>query len=211
MSGATMVGAFLAGLVLIFALAIAWGLRSRAAHFADAARTVNAEMLWTRFGAPGWDREALLYGVPTDFSMTDVGWIVKDAHDREVGRIHGGVGGYALEIGGDRYRITWRRSLRYGAELRRAPDGGGDPASVLCALELAGPITARVARFTPSGGAPLEVARPLGWPKERRGIVRDGAGIGALCVLNVNRPMARTVLVPGTVPVAVRMFLLALG
>ena len=42
-------------------------------------------------------------------------------------------------------------------------------------------------------------------------IVRDGAEIGAWCVLNVNRPMARIVLLPASVPLAARVFVLAMG
>ena len=203
--------ALLAGIIVLFAIAIAWGLRSRREYFGDAARTVNAEMLWTRFGTREWERDAMLFGVPADFAMTDAGWIVKDAHDREVAHVHGGVGGRTIEIGADRYRVTLLGTWLAGAEMHRVLGDATTSPDAVCRFQLTGPWTARVARYSVADDAPIDIPRPIGWPKARVAIVRDGAEIGAWCVLNVNRPMARVVLLPASVPLAARVFVLAMG
>lgn len=204
MSGSLLL-ALLSGLVLLFALAIAFGLRSRKSYFEQAAQSTNADLLWSRFGRAGWDRASLIYGIPTDFSMSDAGWTLKDAHDRVIGEIHRGMGTTTITLGAESFRVNLILTLGRSAELRRVDDGSADPASLLCSFEMRGGLTSRVARFTPPKDAPLEVPIPMGWPREVYPMYREGKEVGARGVLNANRPMAKWVVAPADVVVRALM------
>lgn len=75
-----------AGVAALFGIVIVLGLRVRAKQMSRNLQ-LRADDVWTGVPANKWDRDLLLYGVYQDRSATSVEMIVRDSHDREIGRI----------------------------------------------------------------------------------------------------------------------------
>ena len=74
------------GICLFFAIVIDFGLRVRKRNMAEALQ-FRAQDIWAPLQTSGWNIENLLYGVLQDFSATEIGLIVRDFHDQQVGTI----------------------------------------------------------------------------------------------------------------------------
>lgn len=73
-------------LCALFGAVIFFGLRRRRAQM-RASLEIRAQEIWTPFAQSGWNFDSLLYGVLQDFSATQIGMIVRDSRNEEVGRI----------------------------------------------------------------------------------------------------------------------------
>lgn len=108
----------LGGVCLLFACVIALSLRARRAIMAENLN-VRAQELFEPYRGSEWDMASLLYGVFQDFTATELGMIVRDCHDEEVGRItfHAGrrLGWITLEAGEMRFEAdvlpTWSQEV----------------------------------------------------------------------------------------------------
>jgi len=73
-------------LCVLFGAVIYFGLRTRRTQM-TANLSMRAQDIWAPFAHCGWDFDSLLYGIRQDFSATQIGMIVRDFRDEEVGRI----------------------------------------------------------------------------------------------------------------------------
>lgn len=194
-------------LCALFGATIVFGLRRRRAVMA-ANLEIRAGELWAPFAQSDGDFDALLYGIFQDFSVIQAGMIVRDCRDREVGRI-------TFHMAARRGAITIATpNVSYEADvlstfLRRVTlRSTTNEREVLCTY------TRRAwgsQRFDVTGIGAIDGAMDGRWRLAPRfAFVLAGKRIGFSQQIGgaVNRGVLLAL--PGTIPVHIRMFMLAM-
>jgi len=118
--------AAIAALIVLFALAIYFGLRVRKKNFAENL-DLHAADIWPQLQDSASNFSDLLYGVWQDFSSTEVGMIVRDCRDQKVGKIVYRMiarqGCVAIETPNGIFETDSLPTLRESLSLRPANDG----------------------------------------------------------------------------------------
>ena len=197
----------LLGIVVLFAFVIYFGLRLRNASFAKN-RDIRAQDIWPSLQGTNWDFANLLYGVWQDFSATEFGLIVKNSRDEEAGVIvfHTGVRQRWLtfEAGGSAFEADVLATFRQSVALHSA----GDSSQVLCVFNNA---RSGIFRFDAKGVGVLESKVPRGLRMAPLyEYTLDGQPVG-ICQ-HIGRWMDRGSyqILPANIPLAIRMFILAI-
>ena len=202
--------ALILGLIALFAIVIVVGLRAGDRAQAKNLREITAHDVWAEIGEGAWPRADLLYGI-WQTSMTDVVLVVKDYKDAGVGTITTRLTDTTIVAGSETYKavagMTWSESAELVAANAQAADAG----QAACSFESKGWGGNQRARYTIPGFGVLTIQAPWSWPWKRGAlpIVRDGQAIGQLSSIGgafYNK--GRALVLPGEIPLAVRMFIL---
>ena len=195
------------GIVALFVAVMLLGVRARRSEMSRNLR-IRAADAWAPFADRGYPPDALLFGVRQDSSTTETGMLVRDSNDEEVGRItfHAAArtGAITISTARDSFTVdvlpTWSRRM----VLHRA----NDVSDVLCTF---GQSTWGAHRFDVAGVGAIESRRlhrlRLAPTSE---ISLNGVAAGASRHLGgaVDRGVA--LMLPTSIPLPVRMFVLAL-
>jgi hypothetical protein len=201
---------FLLGTLPLFGAVIWWGLRARRALQKECLAMRAADLRPALCG-PGADPASFLYALEQDFSNTISGYIVRDSNDAEIARISFPAlrrkacilirttqgESFAADV-----LPTWRRRLR----LR--PDGDESEASTLCGYEN---FYSR-SRYEAAGAGDFDIKRSLAaFLDGARPIERDGKAVGKRGPISRRIRKGVFLDLPASVPLPVRLFILALG
>lgn len=175
---------------------------------AAAESDLRANDLWTSVQVPGLRFDGLIYGLRHDFSLTETGLLVRDCHDRQIAtivyRMARRDGWIAIQAGGETFEADVQPEARQRVVLHPA----ADPASVLCTFSR---LPRGVYRFESPSNPPIESAPPPGFhlaPRFEYRIADCPAGVAQHIGGIRNRGVM--LVLPDTVPLAVRLFILAI-
>ena len=194
-------------LVALFALVISAGLRFRRRSFQSALQ-LRAQDIWMSVQDSRWNFNDLLYGILQDFSSTQLGVIVRDCRDQEVGRIsfHAGIrqAWVTFETGGETFQADSLPTLRQATVLHRS----GEASPALCTFRrlAMGTFQVEVEGFGTIASQP-----PLG-PRlaPRYEFVVDGRTVGASQHIGGWHNRGIWLVLPSSIPLPVRIFMLAI-
>jgi hypothetical protein len=202
--------AFVLAIIGAFVAAILVGLRWGDQSQKRALQDTNAENVWAQSPRGDWIRSNLLYGI-WQSSMMDVVMIVRDCSDRAVGSITKDVNGTTLRVGEEIYRIVPQSTWLESAKLVHLNANTLSLSKPICLFEVKGWIWNRVAKYTIDGFGIIEIAIRYGWPRKSHvvPIQKAGNNIGQLFTVGgASRNMGRALLLPGEIPLPVRLFIL---
>jgi hypothetical protein len=190
----------------LFAAVIYFGLRFRKRSMAQNLE-LHAFEVWKPFEASGWNFEDLLFSVAQDFSSTQFGYIVKNCRDQQIARIifHAAAlrGWIWVQMDGANFEADALLRMRQEVVFHPAEN----ESQILC-------------RFTRTGGnqrfeAPevgvLESQRPNRLtlaPRFEFTLNGQAAGVAQHIGGAVDR--GRALVLPGNIPLPVRLFVLAM-
>ena len=197
----------LLSLIALFVLVISFGLRFRKKSF-QSALELRAEDIWMSVQDGRWNFSDLLYGILQDFSPTELGLIVRDCRDQEVGRISFHAGARQAWITfttvGESFQgdslPTWRQTVA----LRRSGDAG----PVLCTFRRP---AKGIFQIEVDGFGTIESKAPRGLQlAPRYEFAIDGKPIGISQHIGRSQNRGTWVVLPSSVPLPVRIFMLAI-
>jgi hypothetical protein len=198
--------AILLAIVGCFGLAVLFGLLHRRKTFIE---NLKAFDVWPQVRDAGFDFSGLLYGIWKDYSATQRGMIVRDCRDQQVGR------------------IGYRAGVRQGWISIETPDGMKFEADVVPALHQslflhrADDASESLCNFTRlAGGVYRFEAKSIGLLESvpPRGLhvtpvfpyTMNGTPAGVSCHLGGMLDRGRILVLPESLPLAVRLFVLAM-
>lgn len=195
------------GIIALFAVVIWLGLRVRKAQMSRNLR-MSAQEVWAPFAHSRLERDALLYGVRQDRSMLDIEMLVRDSKDEEVGRVvwHGGTRREALTISTGAASFT--ADILPTMKMRAALHSANDASDTLCTFERSWTGTHR---FHVTGAGTLESRR-----RKRLSLAPisdftlDSVPVGASQHIGGAIDRGVLLILPPSIPLHVRMFILAL-
>lgn len=198
---------FLASLVILFAGTIYFSLRFRKKNFAKGLE-VKAADIWPQFQNDGFELSGLLYGVWQDFSPAELGLIVKDCGDEQVGKIiyHTGrrLGWITIETSAGNFVADVLPTLRQSVALRSENNGSQS----LCDFSR---LARGTYRFDAKSFGILE-SKTSGEsrlaPLFR--YMLNGVPAGASCHIGGWRNRGRMVVLSEDLPLSIRLFVLAM-
>lgn len=170
---------------------------------------LKAVDVWPEIRDAGFDFSSLLYGIWKDDSATQRGMIVKGCHDQQVGRISYRVGRRQNWIS-----IETADGMKFEADVLPTPRQSlslhvaGDPSQSLCDFtRLAGGVyhfeskSVGVLESIPPGGVRVTPVFPY---------TMNGSPVGVSCHLGGMLDRGRIVVLSEQIPLAVRLFVLAM-
>lgn len=196
------------GIVVLFAAAIVLGLRFGTRKRARLLRETKARDVLTAAGLGSDARANLLYGV-WQMRTTDVVLHVRDGSDSDIGTIiQRPLGGADIAFGDESYTVVVTSGWRESAVLVRSGENAAAPS--LCHCEIRGWGGGRIARYTLPDNRAISIrARwSLPWNLVPLPILEDGRVIGQLVGIGKVTNIGRALVLPTTLPLAVRLFIL---
>ena len=199
------------GVIVLFALVIAAGLRFSRRTQAQSLRETDATAAWMELGGRPAGKAGLLYGV-WQVALHEVVLLVRDEHDIAVATITRRASGTLIEIGGASFSIISTSGWLERAELVAA--GQLATAASLCSFEARGWGGGRTARYVAPGSGTFTLSGRWVWSRQRGAspILCEGREVGCLgglggAVLNRGRALS----LPTSIPLPVRLFVLWQG
>lgn len=199
--------AAVAALIALFALAIYFGLRIRKKNFAENL-DLHAADIWPQIQGSVSNFSDLLYGVWQDYSATEVGMIVKDCRDQQVGKIIYRMivrpGYISIETADGHFKVDALPTLRESLSLRSANNGSES----LCDFTR---LARGTYRFDAKSFGVLESNPPLGLriaPVFEYTL--NGSPAGASRHIGGWSDRGRMLALPQQLPLPVRLFVLAM-
>lgn len=196
------------GIVALFAMAIALGVRFAISKRAVLLRDTTARDVLAAAGF-GDDASAnLLYGV-WQMRATDVVLHVRDGGDHDIATIiQRPMGGADIVFGGDSCNVLVTSGWRESAVLVRS--GGNSAATSLCHCEIRGWGGGRIARYTLPDNRTISIrARwSLPWNLVPLPVCEGDRVMGQLVGIGQLTNIGRALVLPATFPMAVRLFIL---
>ncbi len=192
---------------LFFAIVIYFGLRVRKRSMAEALQ-LKAQDIWAPLQTSEWNMANLLYGVLQDFSATEIGLIVRDFRDQQVGKItfHMGVrqGWITLETDSGGFEVDVSPTLRQSMVLHPA----GDNSQTICLFKK---LPRGAFSFEAKGFGLLESKAPhrlriAPWFEYRL----NGRPVGGSQHIGGWTDRGSLLVLPGDIPLPIRLFILAL-
>lgn len=197
------------GIVVLFAVVVATCLRVGTRNRSKALQEVEAREVLGGAGLSGDLRGDLLYGL-WQVQASRVLLHVRDGNDSDVATlIQGPMGGAEFTLGDESYAVLVTSGWRESAILVRSGEHGTDlePA---CRCEIRGWGGGRIARYTLQDGRAISVHADWSAPWNRRPLpILEGTGvIGQLLGIGKVANAGRAVVLPASIPLAVRLFVL---
>ena len=195
------------GIIALFAVVIWLGLRVRKTQMARSLR-LSAQDVWAPFARSQFERDALLYGIRQDLSMVETELLVRDSKGEQVGQIvwHGGTRTNYLSLSTDEgsYSADTLPTFSWRTVLHPADDAS----KILCMAERS---WTGVRRFHVTGeGVFTSRRRTIMSLAPICDITRDGVLVGASQHIGGAVDRGVMLILPPSIPLHVRMFILAL-
>lgn len=193
--------------VVLFAAVIGFGLRF-SNRVQTAAGELRAAYVLDAIGMSRTNLPALLYGV-WQTTMADVILHVRDGDDAEVATIVHRVRGASITAGAEHYTVVVTSGRRESAVLV-GEWNGGQASAPLCTFELRGWGGRRIARYTLPDNRAYSIRGhwSLSWRRKPLPIVQDEHVTGQLFGIGSAFNIGRAVILPATVPLPIRLFVL---
>lgn len=208
MTGAQLIPLWiLVGVILLFVAVILTGLRFRKRSFQDALQ-IRAQDIWASVRDERWNFADLLYGIVQDFSATELGLIVRNSSDQEVGRIsfHTGSrkGWITIQAAGQIFEADSLNTLRQTVALHPA----GDPSQTICTFRR---VRRGLFQVEVNGIGIIESKSPPGLRLAPTYEFRlDARPIGASQHIGGWQDRGTWLVLPASIPLPARMFIVAM-
>ncbi len=205
--------AVLLGIVALFALAILFGLRRGRHVQASNLAEIDAADALLDLPQDHNDRRHLLYGA-WQISMREVVLQVKDYKNQPVASITQRANGADIEIGDEQYRIESGKSWLDAAELLPVSIDTSKGSPISCSFRRKGWLFNRTAVYTLGGSIEIEMPLRFGLPGKPGAtpIRQNKQVIGYFATLGApDFDKGRALLLPSSVPLSVRLFILSKG
>ncbi|MEO8778992.1 MAG: hypothetical protein ABI389_10030 [Rhodanobacter sp.] len=198
------------GVIVLFALVIALGLRYARRTQAQNLRETDATVAWMELGVPPTGKTGLLYGI-WQVAMHEVLLLVRDEHDAVVARVTRRASATVIEVGSASFSIITTSGWSESAELVLADAAGAAP---LCRFDARGWGGNRTARYVAPGSSSFTLCGRWVWSQKRGAlpILQGDHEIGRFVSLGgPTHNCGRALLLPASIPLPVRLFVLWQG
>lgn len=179
--------------------------RMRAGHLRD----TNAAFVRGEFGDAATAGQMLLYGI-WQTSTTAVVLVVRDQHDRDVGKIVRDPSGTVITTASTSYRVIAMPGMTEHAELIALPDGSAAPVGILCRFHASGSFGNQVGCYELADGTVLSMRSRWSWPWQHAPlpITRDNHTVGHCTALGKVVARGVAISLPPSVSLPVGLFML---